>query len=52
MIRTEFKNHGRIKKITSRFVSSTFFCPLDSVDPGVHCGHHRLPPGGLFRLLG
>lgn len=25
---------------------------VDSVDPGVHRGHHRLPPGGVFRLLG
>lgn len=26
--------------------------PVDSVDPGVHRGHHRLPPGCFFRLLG
>lgn len=25
---------------------------VDSVDPGVHRGRHRLPPGGVLRLLG
>lgn len=25
--------------------------PVDSADPGVHRGHHRLPPGCFFRLL-
>ena len=27
------------------------FGPLDSVDPGVHRGHHRVPPGCILRLL-
>lgn len=26
--------------------------PVDSVDPGVHRGHHRLPSGCFLRLLG
>lgn len=30
----------------------SIFLSVDSVDPGVHRGHYRLPPGGFFRLLG